>query len=148
MHQSEHLRIDHMTLVDGVLYYPQSCQSYAREAKRRCSDVVALDLKATPPRVLWRSEFLMSNAEIVKIGEYLVTGYGFTAETDYLHALDPETGKLVARVVLPSAPEELRVNGEVLEVFVYGSDNPVRFGLKGFDQKPSAKKRPTFTRLR
>ncbi|MBM4376651.1 MAG: hypothetical protein FJ095_16330 [Deltaproteobacteria bacterium] len=148
MHQPEHLRVDHITLADGVLYYPQSCQSYAREAKRRCSDIVALDVKSTPTRVLWRSAFLMSNAEIVRVGEYLVTGYGFTAETDYLHALDARTGKLMARVVLPSAPEELRVNGAVLEVFVYGSDVPVRFAMKGFDEKPTPSKRPAFMRLR
>jgi hypothetical protein len=40
-------------------------------------------------------------------GRYLVTGYGFTGERDYLYLLDRATGKLVDRLVLPNAPEKI-----------------------------------------
>ena len=49
----------------------------------------------------------------------IVTGYGFTAEPDYLYALDRATGQVKGRLLLPSAPERIARHGNVLTVDTY-----------------------------
>lgn len=132
MAQAKHLRVDELTIDDGVLYYPESCQSYAKDAGGRCSSVVALDLRRTPAEERWRSAHLLSNTAIVPVGDYLVTGYGFTAERDFLYVLDKRTGKVALRVPLSRAPEVYVVKGNVLEVYVYNEEAPMRFEMSGF----------------
>jgi len=132
MHRPEHLRIDDLAVVGNVLYLTLACQSYAREADKRCSNVVAVDISRIPLQVQWRSKYLVSNSELVPVGDYLVTGYGFTSETDFLYVLDRRTGRIALRVMIPASPEQIVVKGDVLEVFVVGHDTPIRFGMKGF----------------
>ena len=44
-------------------------------------------------RVLWQSPSLVANADgFAVVGDVIVTGYGFTAEPDYLYALDRQNG--------------------------------------------------------
>ena len=62
----------------------------------------------------------MSNAQtFVVTPRYLVTGYGFTAEPDWLYLLDRKTGRIVERLALPSAPERITRRGGQLIVRTY-----------------------------
>lgn len=80
-------------------------------------------LNAIGPRrraLLWRSPAQVANAgNFVLLGNTIVTGYGFTAEPDYLYALDRATGKVKGRLLLPSAPERIARHGNVLTVDTY-----------------------------
>ena len=60
---------------------------------------------------------------------YLLTGYGFTAEPDYLYLLDRRTGRVVERLTLPSAPEKITRSGKRFVVRTY--DHVVTVGLRG-----------------
>ena len=65
-------------------------------------------------RRLWRSKALVANAQTFAVTpDYLLTGYGFTAEPDYLYLLDRRTGRVVERLSLPSGPERI-TRGEEL----------------------------------
>ena len=56
--------------------------------------------------VLWRSAPLVANADTFEIiGDRIVTGYGFTAEPDWLYVLDRGTGAVTGGIPLASGPE-------------------------------------------
>lgn len=90
---------------------------YASEIQRRGNRVVAADL--CRHAVVWRSRDLVSNTDLLLDGEYLITGYGFTAEPDFLYVLDRRTGTIVQKLPLPKAPEEFLLNEESLYVRIY-----------------------------
>ena len=48
-----------------------------------------------------------------------MTGYGFTAEPDYLYAIDRATGKVKGRVLLPSQAIRIARHGTTLTVDTY-----------------------------
>jgi hypothetical protein len=90
---------------------------YPRETRGRGNKVVALDLCAH--KVAWQSKDMVANADLLLDGEYLMTGYGFTAEKDFLYLLDRATGQVVQQVAVPKAPEELRLQDGQLFARIY-----------------------------
>lgn len=110
---------------DGVLYVEHAHPTYARSSYGRNAYVTAIDLDRK--RVLWRSPALVANAgTFVLVGPYLVTGYGFTAEPDYLYLLDRRSGRVVERLLLPTAPARIALRGDRLHVRAYDHDVVVR----------------------
>jgi hypothetical protein len=85
----------------------------------------AIDLKTK--KLLWRSPTQVANAEdFVMLNTVLVSGYGFTDEPDYLYAISRKTGRVVARLPLPNAPEHITRRGSTLYVRTYDHDLVVR----------------------
>ena len=65
----------------------------------------------------------MANAaRLVVFGDLIVSGYGFTAEPDYLSLLDRQDGRVLDRLNVPSAPEVVRLHGNRLVVRTYDHD--------------------------
>ena len=105
----------------GVLYVENAHSTYARSSGNRNAYITAIDLQTR--KVRWRSPALVANARtFVVLGSVLVTGYGFTAEPDYLYLLDRRTGAVVDRAALPSAPEFVLRKGARLYVRTYDHD--------------------------
>jgi hypothetical protein len=112
----------------GVLYVENAHSTYARSSYGRNGYITAIDLKTK--KRLWRSPALVANAKnFVLAGKYLVTGYGFTAEPDYLYLLDRKTGRVFERLKLPSAPEHITRKGDRLTVRTY--DHTLVVHLRG-----------------
>ncbi len=104
--------------VAGVLYVSNSHLTYATATRGRNAYVTAVDLKTK--RTLWRSPSLVANARtFVVTGDFIVAGYGFTAEPDYLYLLDRRSGKVLERLPVPSAPEVVKLRGDLLHVWTY-----------------------------
>jgi len=102
----------------GVLYVANAHQTYAKSSYGRNAYVGAIDPKKK--RLLWRSPALVANADnFVLLNGTIVSGYGFTAEPDYLYALDAKTGKVKGRILLPSAPQTIARHGNELTVTTY-----------------------------
>ncbi len=113
---------------NGVLYVENAHSTYARSSYGRNGYITAIDLKTK--KRLWRSPALVANARnFVLAGKYLVTGYGFTAEPDYLYLLDRKTGRVFERLKLPSAPEHITRKGTRLTVRTY--DHTLVVHLRG-----------------
>jgi hypothetical protein len=109
----------------GVLYVSTGHLTYARWSYGLNAYLNAVDLKTRKLR--WRSPALVANARnFALVGDVVVTGYGFTAEPDYLYAIDRRNGHLAARVLLPSAPELIVRHGNVLTVDTYDRRVSVR----------------------
>jgi hypothetical protein len=104
--------------VDGVLYVSNSHLTYATQTKGRNAYVTAIALGKK--KSLWRSPALVANARtFVVTSDVIVAGYGFTAESDFLYLLDRRNGKVLDRLAVPSAPEIIKLRGDVLHVRTY-----------------------------
>jgi hypothetical protein len=109
----------------GVLYVENAHSTYARSSYGRNGYITAIDLGTKRPS--WRSPALVANAGTFLVTDrYLVTGYGFTAEPDYLYLLDRRTGRAVDRLPLPSAPERITWRGKQIHVRTYDHDVVLR----------------------
>jgi hypothetical protein len=105
----------------GVLYVENAHDTYARSSYGRNAYVTAVDLRTR--RALWRSPALVANAKTFALTDrYLVTGYGFTDEPDYLYLVDRRTGRVAERLQLPTAPDRITRSGSRLHVRTYDHD--------------------------
>ena len=103
---------------NDVLYVANAHLTYASSSRGQNAYITAID--PDTGRRLWRSKALVSNAQtFVVTPRYLVTGYGFTAEPDWLYLLDRRTGRVLERLALPSAPERITRRGGLLIVRTY-----------------------------
>lgn len=118
-------RVQFAQEASGVLYVETAHLTYARSSYGLNGYLNAIDLKTRKLR--WRSAALVANARnFVIIGDVIVSGYGFTAETDYLYALDRKTGRVRARLLVPSAPEGIAHAGRTLTIDTYDRHLVVR----------------------
>jgi len=102
----------------GVLYVETAHLTYAKSSYGLNAYLNAIDLKTRKLR--WRSPALVANAgNFVLLNDTIVSGYGFTAEPDYLYAIDRATGRIQGRLLLPSGPERIARHGNVLTVDTY-----------------------------
>ena len=113
------------TVVDGVLYVSHGHRTYAKSSGGMNAYITAIDL--TWGELIWRSAPLVSNASnFVISGDGIITGYGFTAEDDFLFVLDRHTGKTVTKIPVKSGPERIALMGDRLHVRTYNTDYQFR----------------------
>jgi hypothetical protein len=102
----------------GVLYVETAHSTYARSSYGLNGYLNAIDLKTK--RLRWRSPALVANADnFVLLDDLIVSGYGFTDEPDYLYAVSRDTGRVAARLLLPTAPDRIVRHGNTLTVDTY-----------------------------
>jgi hypothetical protein len=100
---------------------------YASDSGGRNGYLTGIDLDTG--RVTWRSPSLVANARnFVATRGLIVSGYGFTAEKDWLYLVDPRTGRVRDRLALPSMAEQIAVRGERILVRCYDARVVVRLG--------------------
>jgi hypothetical protein len=106
---------------DRILYVSNSNLNYARESRGMNAYVTAI--RAGTNQLLWRSPPLVANAFTFEVwGDFVVSGYGFTAEPDFLYVLNRLSGEIVQRVPLGTAPEYIIRKGDRLYVRGYNTD--------------------------
>lgn len=123
MSREDHLEIGDMRCVDGIVYFNEACQSYAKKAKGRCSSLVAFDPTST--EVEWRTKNLVSRGPFLVLDQYIVSGYGFTAEKDFVYIVRRSDGEVVGKVSLERGHEALAIEGDTLLVMTgFDGDKP------------------------
>ena len=126
-----YLEVQDIRYADGMLYFNEACQSYASGAKGQCSALVAYDPKAGELR--WRTRPLVSNGDVFVSGDYIVSGYGFTGERDYLFVVRRSDGKIMQKVAVPKAAQTFtRTEDGLLEVSIYPGTR-LLFEMRGWD---------------
>lgn len=128
--KKDHLEVQDARFFADVVYFNEACQSYSREAKGKCSSLVALDPYAK--KVLWRTPALTSNNRIMVYEKYIVSGYGFTAEPDFLFVIRRKDGKVMQKLSIPSAHEDL-IDGPGSIVAQLEPGAGLLFTREGFD---------------
>ena len=100
---------------------------YAADSGGRNGYLTGIDLASG--RVVWRSASLVANAgNFLVVRGLVVSGYGFTAEKDWLYLIDPANGRVRDRVALPSMPEWLSLKDSRIVVRAYDARVVVRLG--------------------
>jgi hypothetical protein len=114
-------------LKDGVLYVSNGHRTYAKSSGGQNAYLTALD--ATSGELLWRSAPLVANAaNFVVDGGAILTGYGFTAEPDFLYVVDRSTGEVRDKIrVASGAAYLIRKDGRL---FVRTYDTNYVFELR------------------
>ena len=104
-----------------VLYVAHGHNTYAETSHGRNAYLSAIDTR--DGELIWRSEPLVSNAHtFLIIDDVVITGYGFTAEPDYLFLLDRHTGKILGKTKVKSGPEYILLKEDRIHVRTYDHD--------------------------
>jgi hypothetical protein len=115
--------------VDDILYVSHGHNTYARSSKGRTGYVTAINIKDNS--VLWTSPALISNARNFEvIDDYLITGYGFTEEPDFLFVLRRKTGDVIQKIKLKSGPDYIIRKNNDIYVRTYDTDYVFRIQRK------------------
>ncbi|BCJ94569.1 hypothetical protein acsn021_21380 [Anaerocolumna cellulosilytica] len=114
-------KVNGAAIKDNILYVSHSHLTYADSSNGMNAYITAIDL--SDMNVLWRSEALVSNANnIVLLDDVIISGYGFTDESDYLYQIDRITGKVIAKTPLASAASYIIVKEDKLYIRTYHTD--------------------------
>ncbi len=110
---------------DGTLYVSHGHNTYAKDSRGLNAYVTAINPKTDA--ILWRSAPLVANARtFLVLGDLIVTGYGFTAEPDFLYLLDRKSGTVAARQPVKTGPEMILVKDDLVYVRCYNTDDVYR----------------------
>ena len=102
----------------GILYVETAHNTYAKSSYGLNGYLNAIDIKKR--QLLWRSPAQVANARnFVMLNTTLIAGYGFTAEPDYLYAIDRASGKVRGRLLIPTAAQTIARHGNTLTVTTY-----------------------------
>jgi hypothetical protein len=114
-------RIIWAQVVSGVLLVSTAHSTYAASSAGKNGYLTALDLDTG--NLFWRSQPLVANSSnfIVDRG-WIISGYGFTDEPDFLYVLSARDGKVKSRTKLDSGPDILHLRGNQLLVRTYNRD--------------------------
>jgi hypothetical protein len=113
--------IDWVVVKDSVLYISHSHKTYADSSRGMNAYITAIDLNSR--KLLWRSDPLVSNAaNFVVVGNTIVSGYGFSAEPDFLYLLDTSNGRQIERIALRTGPQYIISKDEHVFVRTYNTD--------------------------
>ena len=104
--------------VARLLVVQTSHLGYAKDSAGRNGYLTGIDLDTG--RVRWRSRSLVANAQnFAVVDRMIVSGYGFTAERDWLYLVDSRTGRIRDRLAIPSMAETITWSGKRIVVRAY-----------------------------
>jgi serine/threonine protein kinase len=127
--QFTHQYIHWASQAEDMLYVSHGHNTYARSSKGRTGYVTAINIKDN--RVLWTSPALISNSRNFEIiDDYLITGYGFTEEPDFLYVLRRKTGDVIQKITLKSGPDYIIRKNDDIFVRTYDTDYIFRIKRK------------------
>jgi hypothetical protein len=80
----------------SAVWITVSFNGYTREFPKGGNRVIAVDL--CTGKVAWTSPNSTSNTDLLLLGDYLVTAYGFTSEKRSVHVLDARSGHVLQKL--------------------------------------------------
>lgn len=105
---------------NGVLYVSISHLTYAESAP---SNAYIMAISLEDYSIIWKSEPLVCNSYNFEIVDDIIfTGYGFTAEPDYLFQIDRLTGTVLETYKLKSKADYIICKDDKLYVRTYDTD--------------------------
>jgi hypothetical protein len=121
-----HVPITWAVLDDRVLYVAASNLYAAERSDGKNAFLAAVDRGSGA--LLWQSRPLVANSRTFVLHEGVIfTGYGFTAEPDFLFVLDARSGEVLQELKVKSGPEILIRKDDLLHVRAY--DRNYVFGI-------------------
>ncbi|MCU0433284.1 MAG: hypothetical protein MUC87_07520 [Bacteroidia bacterium] len=104
-------------LYDSVLYMTNYHNTYSHSTAQQNAYITAIDIRTHT--VKWRSNALINNSPIFAIYKnYLICGYGFSSEPDFIYILDNNNGKVVSSFPVKTEPQMIYVKGIKLYLLI------------------------------
>lgn len=114
-------------IVEDILYVSTMHHTYAKSSKGKNAFVSAIGAKDGELR--WQSEPLVCNTENFVIhGAYIICGYGFSDEKDFLYVISRADGKTVSKTPLKNGATYVVMKGN--QLFVRAHDTDYVFDVK------------------
>lgn len=126
--EKRHIEIQDAQYVDGTLYFNEACLTYAKEAKGKCSALVAYD--PVKGREVWRTKPLHSNSRFLVLADVIVATYGFTSEADFVRVVRRRDGKVLDQAKLKEMGEAVKQENDGTIAVVLDGGFVARFRLK------------------
>ena len=113
-------RVRDAKIRNGVLYVSVSHLTYAESAP---SNAYIMAISLEDYSIIWKSEPLVCNSYNFEIADDIIfTGYGFTAEPDYLFQIDRLTGTVLEQYKINSRADYIICKDDKLYVRTYDTD--------------------------
>lgn len=107
-------------ITDSLLYLNISHRTYAEDCPINAF-MICVDINSG--EVMWISEPLVSNSDdFARYGDNMITGYGFTAEDDFIYILNRYTGKISEKIKVKKSPDHFAFVNHDLWVRTYSYD--------------------------
>ena len=100
------------------ILFNMACPSYAEQIDGKGSKLYSYSIK--DKRIVWETDYLVSNDIFILDDKYVFCSYGFTSEKKFLFMLDKKTGKQYSKIPMVYKVEymELQKKGNVEKLFV------------------------------
>ncbi len=121
VHSGKALRVYAAQPDEKTLFVIASSPGYAHEVAGKTGYLAALELSTG--KLLWQAGPRIANTYNLAIGkDFLICGYGFTREPDFLFVIDKKTGRTVQKISVKSGPEHIRLAEDKVFVRCYDTD--------------------------
>lgn len=143
MSATEHLEVGDVQYEDGILYFVEACQSYSKEAKGKCSAIVALD--PTTGKVKWRTKHLVARDGFLLDPQYIVSVYDFSGEPAVAYVIRKTDGKILLKQPVEAGNWDIRVHADGhLQLAAFG-DSTMHYEMIDWGtDKPKLKRVPGY----
>ena len=105
---------------NDILYISHGHFTYSSSSFGQNAYISAINLNDY--KIIWTTQPLSCNSTFSLIGNAIVSGYGFTAEPDYLYVIDKLNGVRVQQISLTSGPEYIIRQNNNLFVRTYNKN--------------------------
>jgi hypothetical protein len=112
--------IQDIRVYGGHIYFNQACVSYSNEQGGYCSYLFSYNIKNKS--LDWKTNRLTSNGIFLVEKDYIISGYGFTQEKDYIFLINRKNGQLIDKYLINSDPQYMEMHDGNLFVVDYNGN--------------------------
>lgn len=102
------------------LLFNMACPSYASDIGGKGSKLYSYSVDEK--RIVWQTDYLVSNDIFILDNQYVYCSYGFTSEKKFLYLLDKQTGKVYSKIPMTYKVEYLELGQEGGQPVLYALD--------------------------
>ena len=110
-------QINEAIIQNNILYFSHYHGTYAESSCGLNGYITALNLSTK--KVEWTTNPLVCNCNFVIYKHVIITGYGFTDESDYLSIIDITNGQTIKKIPLANAPRYIIIANGKIYVLTY-----------------------------
>ena len=95
---------------NGNILFNMACPSYSSSINGKGSKLYCYNIYQN--RIVWQTDYLVSNDIFIINDNYVFCSYGFTNEKDYLFMLNKHTGKIYSKILMPKKVEYMEIHNK------------------------------------
>ncbi|MCR5678929.1 MAG: SH3 domain-containing protein [Prevotella sp.] len=128
------------------LLFNMACPSYASQIDGKGSKLYCYDVEQH--RLVWQTDYLVSNDIFILNDNYVFCSYGFTSEKKYLYMLDKFTGRIYSKLPMVKKVEYIELqqkNGKEVLYAVDYDNNLFTYAVPGKPQRAATQQGEVLT---